>query len=151
MSWLLNSFDLSKFRLKSRKNYTLRLLLIHLCCVVCEPIACKRSFLDRTRRKRELYISLAELLLKIVSVNLFNTKYMLRYLEILTFWGLYYIIFSDYTAKLSVTSGSPETMFFQESCFFINNTLVGKSYIYISLSLSIYLFIYLSIYLSIYL
>ena len=81
--------------------------------MVCEPIACKRSFLDRTRRKRELGISLAELLLKIVSVNLFNTKYMLRYLEILTFWGLYYILFSDYAAKLSVTNESPGIMFFQ--------------------------------------
>ena len=95
MSWILNSFDLLKHGLKSRKRYTLRLLLIHLCLVVWEWIACKRSLLDRTERKRELWISLEELVLKIVSLNLFNAKYLLRYLEILIFAGLYYVFFSD--------------------------------------------------------
>ena len=96
MSWLLKWFSLLKYGLKSRKRYTLRLLLIHLCLVVWEWIACKRSFLHRTERKTELWISLVELVLKIVFLNLFNAKYRLRYLEILIFAGyLYYVFFSD--------------------------------------------------------
>ena len=95
MSSLLNSFDLPKVRLNRRKRYTLRPFLIHLSLAVWEWIPCKRNFLDRTWRKRELWILLVELSLEINYLNLFNTKYMLRYLEILTFWGLYYVFFSD--------------------------------------------------------
>ena len=152
MSWLLNSFDLRKVRLNRRKRYTLRLFLIHLSLAVWEWIPCKRSFLDRTWRKRELWIFLVELSLEIVSLNLFNTKYMLRCLEILTFWGLYYIFFSDYTANLSVTNGSPETMFFllhlpQLTILpkWKSSILSQENYIFI------YLYSYLPIYLSIYL